>query len=61
MRRNIDLLAIGLLLAGIGFVSQVRQSEVFELQQARLIDFTHRQVQPFLAKPHLPKLCFMRG
>ncbi len=61
MLRNIDLLAICLLLAGIAFVSQVRQSPIFELQATRLINLTHRQVQPFLAKPHLPKLCFMRG
>lgn len=61
MCRNIDVLAIGLLLAGIAFVSEVRQSAVFELQPARLIDLTRRQVQPLLAKPHLPKLCFTRG
>jgi hypothetical protein len=61
MCRNIDLLAISLLLAGLAFASEVRQSAVFEFQPARLIDLTRRQVQPLLAKPHLPKLCFMRG
>ncbi len=61
MSKNVDLLAVTLLLAGLAFVSEVRHSVVFELQPARLIDFTHRQVQPLFAKPHLPKLCFTRG
>lgn len=61
MCKNVDLLAISVLLAGIAFVSELRQSAVFEVQPARLIDLTRRQIQPLLAKPHLPKLCFTRG
>ncbi len=61
MSKNVDLLAIGLLLAGIVFASEVRQWATFEFGPARLIDLTHRQVQPLFTKPHLPKLCFTRG
>jgi hypothetical protein len=58
--RNIDVVAVCLLLAGIAVLSQVRQSPVIRYQSARFVEFTNRQFVPLLTNPHLPKLCLFR-
>jgi hypothetical protein len=58
--KNIDILAITLLLMGVAILSQARQSHIVRYQSARLVQFTHRQVLTKLSYPRLPKLCLLR-
>ena len=60
MSRNIDVLAIGLVLFGIVFITQARRSAAVERQSTRLVQFTSQRIQPFLARPHVPRLCLTR-
>jgi hypothetical protein len=56
----VDVLAITLLLAGVGILTQARQSNVIRNQSARLAAFTQRQFLPALNKPPVSKLCLTR-
>jgi hypothetical protein len=58
--KNIDVVAICFLLAGIAVFSQIRQSPVIRYQSARFVEYTNRQFLPMLTNPHLPKFCLTR-
>ncbi|HEY7209326.1 MAG TPA: hypothetical protein VH477_03565 [Bryobacteraceae bacterium] len=58
--KNVDVLAITCLLAGVAILTQVRQSPIVRYQSARLVEFTQRQFLPVLTNPHMPKLCLTR-
>lgn len=60
MRRNVDLWAIGLLLAAIGFASELRKSGLVTDPPAQLVEFTMQRVQPLSSVFHLPQLCLAR-
>ncbi len=60
MYKHVDLVAVGLLLVGLAFVSHVRESTVIEYQSVRLVNFTTRQLQHLSIRPHIPQLCLFR-
>ena len=60
MCKNVDLIAVGLLLLGLAFVSQVRKSAAVEYQSVRVVNFTARQLQHLSIRPHIPQLCLFR-
>ena len=60
MYRHVDLLAIGCLLAGMAFVSHLRNSSRFEYQSVRLVNFTTRHLQQITTRPEIPQLCLSR-
>ncbi len=60
MIRNIDVLAVGLILTAIAFGSELRNLPAIQYHSARFVDFTNRQLEPLRARPHLPTLCLTR-
>jgi len=58
--KNIDVLAILLLLGGAAALSHIRSSAVLQDHSSRLVEFTNRQMQPLLPLLHLPRLCLTR-
>jgi hypothetical protein len=60
MNKNVDLLAITLLLVGLAFVSRVKESAVLGYQSARLVSFTSHQLQQLSVYPHIPQMCMSR-
>ena len=58
--RHIDVLAICVLLAGIAFISQVRQSPAFVYGSARVAAFTTEHLAPIFSPPVAYKLCLSR-
>ena len=60
MSKHIDLLAVGMLLAGIAFLTAIRRSPEIQLRSAELVEFTTDHVGPVFPLPDLPRLCLTR-
>ncbi len=60
MRRNVDLVAIALVLLMIAIASEVRRANAWVDTRALLVEFTTQHAAPFTSAFDLPTLCVTR-
>ena len=60
MRRNVDLLAIALVLLMIAIASEARRANSYVNTRAQLVEFATQHAVPFTSAFDLPTLCVTR-